>query len=561
MQANRTKQSNSYQLSTGFPIQNGGTRKNWGVLLSGLLALGLLLLAGCAAEGEDGLNERNYKPEDVTAIQIGVDTQEVAEADELQFKLVGTLTNGVLVDLTAHPRTVWTSTDEVAMGVGIAGMATAKVPGVVMVVATFQREDGNLSDVSEIRIAALAAPGAVVERRDRVSYELNGVFFEVVENEEDPWVTAALDITEQPFVTYIKAETGWQDDFWNPYADKLVLALRGDAADLYMHPGDDSASASAWLFSQSRGYYVTDWMPPYDAGVVINLDTFGAVGEPVEGRFAAALCHLDAADQETNGVGDECSTIPGSIASFSSGAFSVTRDPNLGTIANPKPVEEIEDAKALAVHSSEGGVNYHVVPVERPAWFQVDLTQMTAETDLVVFGGDETYTKPIVCAVDQTNVTGLDDEFCAVRVDSENLYFAVYYTGMGSGAQYSLDVQFYTPIPDLTVRINSVEGLTNPVRVYFTLGNHGLAPLPAGTSVPVQFYQNILQMGTLYVTLDAEIPPGGSEAYFTDWETNLAPGDTVQIEVDYDPALDRGFLTEMDEMNNFSSVYTVPSLP
>ena len=72
-----------------------------------------------------------------------------------------------------------------------------------------------------------------------------------------------------------------------------------------------------------------------------------------------------------------------------------------------------------------GGFNSYASAVSPGVFYKVSITAQGDDADLLVFGGDGTFTVLAQCSIDTTGVSGFSPEDCVIRAPGSTLYFAV----------------------------------------------------------------------------------------------------------------------------------------
>ncbi|MDH5752559.1 MAG: PKD domain-containing protein, partial [Deltaproteobacteria bacterium] len=260
---------------------------------------------------------------------------------------------------------------------------------------------------------------SVIEPPD--SFSINGtIYTEGSINPDDPWIFSYRDIT-QPFgiLTYVYMLTN--DDGLGNYDKYFMLIAAGDTTGTY--PIDNYLNATATYQANGTSdlvYYADDLNVP---GENLVITSYGDVDQPITGTYMANLCYWEY---------DKCDGVPYNPENFY-GTFTATRDPDLGSSLNPQ--YEIYTRHGVR---SIFGANYYQVDVEPWVDVEVRITNVTDDVGLAVYT-DSTYTNAISCTTATTG-PGTSDEVCLFPGLGGVLPFAVSYNGIGTEAEYDVNV-------------------------------------------------------------------------------------------------------------------------
>ena len=532
-------------------------------MVRGLAGLMILALVGCGDGGDrDAMSPYSFAfaPEDVEAVAISPNPVEVRAGESLNLRLMGLLRDGSTVELTHHGRTTIASTDRKLFRMGMLAAGKGVNQGTTLVVGSFEREGDRLVDVAEVEVTP--APAPIVPpppEPDFLSYDLEGAAYIIQEMEDDPKVSAALDITSNPVATRVQAFLDQQPDLVNPYRNQVSIFFEGGEAATYAYPLGKERFGYMWLYFEDIGQFNPDYVEPFDTHFKVRVKHYGGVGDVVEGSFSSRLCEVDVTEwEEASGEGRACSEIPWALLDVDNGSFSATIEPHLGSPANPKEVLETEGPVGMTVHAAEGGANYHYAEVLEDAWYTVAISGLSDAADLAVFGSDPEFTRRAGCLVDTTGGFGLADESCVLQSSGPRLYFEVAYTGTGLGATYQVDVTPYDALPDLTVRIDDVTWNGDGWRVDYTISNVGLGSVVANNLYFVLYHNKVEAVADAHKTEgEGRLPRGGTRSGSLLWKGEAYLDDTLQMEVDFFPIGALQFLIEeSDETNNLSNLFT-----
>jgi hypothetical protein len=111
------------------------------------------------------------------------------------------------------------------------------------------------------------------------------------------------------------------------------------------------------------------------------------------------------------------------------------------------------------------GFNAYRASVIPGALYKISITGVSDDVDLLVYGGDNTFTNLAQCSVDNTSFIGVSPEDCIIPAAASTIYFGVDGTFLTSSATlYTLDIELLpitnlilaTPHPDTTARTGAV---------------------------------------------------------------------------------------------------------
>ena len=104
--------------------------------------------------------------------------------------------------------------------------------------------------------------------------------------------------------------------------------------------------------------------------------------------------------------------------------------------------------------------NPYVASVTPGALYKISVTGLIDDADLLVYGADSTFSVPLVCAVDNSSITGASDEDCIIASPGFSLYFAVDGTFLSASAvAYTISIES-VPIINLNLSIPSTDVIT-----------------------------------------------------------------------------------------------------
>ncbi|MHB8843678.1 MAG: hypothetical protein ACYC7L_02930 [Nitrospirota bacterium] len=91
---------------------------------------------------------------------------------------------------------------------------------------------------------------------------------------------------------------------------------------------------------------------------------------------------------------------------------------------------------------TDGGFKGYASAVSPGTFYKVSITAPSDDADLLVFGGDGTFTVFAQCSIDTTGVSGVSPEDCVIRAPGSTLYFAVDGSFLiGSAGTYTIAVE------------------------------------------------------------------------------------------------------------------------
>ena len=176
-------------------------------------------------------------------------------------------------------------------------------------------------------------------------------------------------------------------------------------------------------------------------------------------------------------------------------------------------------------------LNYYAAAVAPGEFYKISITGMNDDADLLVFGGDGTFTLLSQCSIDNTVFSGSSPEDCVIRAPGNTLYFGVdgYYL-LGSVGFFTIAVDpvattsltLSVPRPDALARWEariyavpapapddytiSITGLTDDADLY-VFGTDALLNAPAACLI-----DNTLLAGT--APEDCTLLSGAGVLYF-----------------------------------------------
>ena len=116
--------------------------------------------------------------------------------------------------------------------------------------------------------------------------------------------------------------------------------------------------------------------------------------------------------------------------------------------------------QALSDVVGRSGFNPYVASVTPGALYKISITGLIDDADLLVYGADSTFSVPLVCAVDNSSITGASDEDCIIASPGFSLYFAVDGTFLSASAvAYTISIES-VPIINLSLSIPATDVIT-----------------------------------------------------------------------------------------------------
>lgn len=108
----------------------------------------------------------------------------------------------------------------------------------------------------------------------------------------------------------------------------------------------------------------------------------------------------------------------------------------------PPVVTVLPVGSALTDVVTYGGFNSYASAVSPGTFYKVSITAQSDDADLLVFGGDGTFTFLAQCSIDTTGVSGFSPEDCVIGAPGGTLYFAVDGSFLfGSAGTYTIAVE------------------------------------------------------------------------------------------------------------------------
>lgn len=242
----------------------------------------------------------------------------------------------------------------------------------------------------------------------------------------NPMIFAQLDITNNTPLLQIGMYSGSSKAF--------ILGYPGLTAGTIVMAGGAGAT-----YFDGTDIYMNDFTP-FSTSTSITVTPYGAVGALTEGTFTATLCDWISVLTELIGTPDECDT-NGTLVVFTSGTFTATREPDLGSALIPLGIDLDDLPDSLRVSTDFSGINYHYVDgLSGGSNYTIDLTALDEDADLIFYGTDSTFTTPATCDAGTTGVAGITDESCQFAATGSVAYFAVDYAGAGTETAYEIAV-------------------------------------------------------------------------------------------------------------------------
>lgn len=501
-------------------------------LLTAALALLAALALGACNDSSTNLKALTVDPDDTT----------IEEGDTQQFSALGTYDDDTTADFTTG--VYWSSASTGIVSINQDGLATAEGEGQTTISAT----DGVTGVFDSATVTVLPAPVSMGNPSSSKSLE-DTITFTVDGTEEtyqgtaaanpvgfDPWVYTEYDAATGR--TVIAARWGYNSSVFF-FDNWIELVVDGQNAGNYDYPTNDNGRI---YLERSGARHEIDFQSPINTSVNISVDEIGAVDTAATGSFSAVLCDESIVFSES--AGDECADTANQVT-ITGGTFNATRGPDLGTLTNPRYLDKNSGSQMHRLDAGYADETYYVMYEVTPGMvYSVELRNMDEDLDLIAYGGDATFSTPVVCdLVNNTLNAGPAPEKCAITASGGDdlLYFKVVRQDPFPVGQAFYDIEARDVPPGVELSIEIVAIVDNPGsdEIVYRITNNGATP--ASGSVDVDFFQApgappaisspgdvganpgiaIPPAGGTFVgTLSYSIGPAGSFAYVTVDRTN-----------------------------------------